>query len=187
MHGGGPATPGSDPQMQEIPTTTSIYIIDSVGPYTTSSWPASKLKWGTELKDMKKDVWYKLKSGKWGSIKNDIGMTRNEVRDYNKALYGRYVVPKTWLFNDFGPLAIRYFRDINNNRKLDKAIGERLSGEMIHTTPENEAQYQTGKTVQLGPSHGCVHIKPQDRQVLQGMDAFNSGTTFVVHGYSERI
>ena len=149
--------------MPVTPTTAGIYIIDSVGPYITQTYPRSKIKWGTKLKDMKKDVWYKLKSGKWGSIKKDIGMSRYLIMQENKALYGREVVPKTWIFNEFGPLAIRYFKDLNNNRKLDKDIGEKLSGEMIHTTPENEAQYQTGQPVDLGYSHGYVHIKPQDQ------------------------
>ena len=80
-----------------------------------------------------------------------------------------------------------FFKDLNNNLKLDKDKGERLSGEMIHTTPKNEAQAATGKAVKLMPSHGCIHIKPQDRNALLGMNAFKSGTIFVVHKYSEQI
>jgi len=47
------------------------------------------------------------------------------------------------LFNDFGPVAVRYFRDDNHNRRLDGK--EYLSGEMFHTTPDNEAQAARGQ------------------------------------------
>ena len=186
---GGPSSPGSDPQMQEIPTTAGTYVIHSVHSYSTPSWPMSKIKWGTRLQDIpsQKDVWYKLHSGKWGSVKKDIGIGRNELIDYYYKLYEKRMVPKSWVFNDFGPLSVRYFKDINNNLTIDEDKGERLSGEMIHTTPENEAQANTGKKVQLAPSHGCIHIKPQDRDVLIGMNAFKPGMLFIVHKYSEKI
>lgn len=82
----------------------------------------------------KNDVWYLLPSGQWGSVKNDIGISRNDIRNQYDKLYGTKKVPNTWVFNDFGPVAIRYFKDLNANRKLDKGKGESLSGEMIHTT-----------------------------------------------------
>lgn len=189
---GGPVNLGSDPRMQEIPTTAGNYIIDSVSPYSTPTWSSSKIKWGTELRDMpdkgSPDVWYKLRSGKWGSVLKDTKITRNQIIKWNEELYNiPKTVPKKWVFNDFGPLAIRYFIDKNNNKTLDKSIGEKLSGEMIHTTPINEAQYTKGNPVTLGESHGCIHIRPQDRVILQGMNAFESGTPFIVHHYDEKI
>jgi hypothetical protein len=39
---------------------------------------------------------------------------------------------------------IRYFEDKNNNRKLDGK--EQLSGEMNHTTPDNEAATARGQS-----------------------------------------
>ena len=184
---GGPKKVGTDPHMAEHPTTAGKYLIHSVKAYNTPTWPMSKIKWGTTLKDMpvKKDVWYKLSSGKWGSIKNDLGISRDEIIQYYHLLYKSRRVPKTWVFNDFGPLAIRYYVDNNNNMILDK--NEKLSGEMIHTTPDNEAQTQSGNKVVLAPSHGCIHIKPRDRNLLQGINAFKKGTIFVVHKYNEVI
>ena len=186
---GGPAGGGNDPHMNEIPTTSGIYIIHSVQPYRTSTWPMSAIKWGTKLKDMpsKKDIWYQLRSGKWGSVKAKVGASRDYIIQTYYDLYKKRMVPKTWVFNDFGPLAIRYFTDLNGNLKLDEDKGEKLSGEMIHTTPENEAQYKNGTKVVLSPSHGCIHIKPQDRIVLQSKGAFKKGTVFTVHKYSEII
>jgi hypothetical protein len=87
-------------------------------------------------------------------------------------------VPATWVFNDFGPLAIRFFKDTNHNGILDQ--NEKLSGEMIHTTPKNEAQYRRHQPVTLEESHGCIHIAPRDRDQLNLMGAFTRGTPLVI-------
>ena len=94
-------------------------------------------------------------------------------------------IPDVWVFNDFGPIAINYFRDSNRNRKRD--AGERIMGEMIHTTPDNEAQTDQGKPVGLYSSHGCIHVRPADITRLLRRDAFTVGELVVVHGPSEIV
>ena len=89
------------------------------------------------------------------------------------------------MFNDFGPWAVRYYRDPNRNRQLDR--GEHLMGEMIHTTPDTEAETDRGLPVQLSPSHGCVHLKPIDRNRFLGIGAFETGNLVVVHGPTEVV
>jgi hypothetical protein len=182
---GGPEFGGSDPRMAEQPTKPGKYVIQSISPYTTPTWAFSKIKWGTPLRDMPGDIWYKLSSGKWGSVKKDLGLTKEDVKREYLRLYKKYKVPATWVFNDFGPVAIRYFKDLNHNRVLDS--NESLSGDMIHTTPDNEAEYALGKKVKLFQSHGCIHVRPQDRSKLNALGLFKPGTTFVVHKYDEHI
>jgi hypothetical protein len=133
----------------------------------------------------KPDVWYQVRGGQWASVSKDHGISRQDIVDLHKDLYGTATVPSTWIFNDFGPLAIRWFKDLNGNRKLDG--GERLSGQMFHTTPENEAQQALGKPVLLGPSHGCIHLKPADRNKLFHQGASKPKTVFIVHRYHERL
>jgi hypothetical protein len=59
---------------------------------------------------------------------------------------------------------------------------------MIHTTPENEAQALQGDDkVKLGSSHGCIHVKPRDREFFKQAGAFRRGTKFVIHRYEEVI
>lgn len=197
---GGPQTGGSDTRMKEIPTTPGKYIIKNMEAYRTDSWTYSKIKWGTKLKDMPKetvkithkngitktyigDIWYKLPSGKYGSVGKDLSLTRDKIIKKNMDLYGKNEVPSEWIFNDFGPIAIRYFKDSNNNKIFDG--NEKLMGEMIHTTPVNEAEQFQGYTVDLVESHGCVHIKPSDRDKLKVLGAFKKGTSFIVHKYTE--
>jgi len=185
---GGPAKMGNDPQMPEEPTWSGQYIIDKAEAYRTPSWGTSKLVWGTRLRDMpsKNDIWYALPSGKWGSLKQLY--ESNETREFfmarHKELYGKKLVPDTWVFNDFGPIAIRWFKDLNGNKVLDGK--ERLSGQMFHTTPDNEAEVALGNPVRLTPSHGCIHLKPNDRDRLFTIGAFKRGTSFTVYKYHER-
>ncbi len=188
---GGPSSMGTDPHMAEEPTWPGTYIIHGTQSYITPTWPMSKIKWGTQLMDRpskkpnESDVWYKLKSGKWGSVKKDIGISRSYLMKLNYDLYGVRSIPKSWLFNDFGPLVIRWFKDINGNKRLDK--NERLSGQMFHTTPINEAQQKRGFPVNLSNSHGCIHLKPADRDKLLSMGAFKPETLFIVRKYNERF
>jgi hypothetical protein len=182
---GGPPTMGTDSRMPEQPTTPGTYVIHSAKPYHTPTWAFSKIAWGTPLRDMPKesDVWYQLPSGKWGSVKRDTRISRADLIRLYKYLYGWSRVPDKWVFNDFGPIAIRWFKDLNGNNELDG--NERLSGQMFHTTPKNEAQQALGQTVELESSHGCIHIKPADRDTLFSLGAFDPKTKFVVHGYDE--
>jgi hypothetical protein len=156
---GGPAAVGSDPSMPEEPTWPGQYIIGKAEAYNTVSWFYSKLAWGTKLRDMpsKKDVWYELPSGKWGSL-NQVLEQKNtsvKIKALHKAMYGYSKIPDTWIFNDFGPIAIRWFKDLNGNKILDGK--EVLSGQMFHTTPADEADTKRGFSIHLVHSHGCIH------------------------------
>jgi len=185
---GGPDHRIESPTMAEIPTTEGTYIIHHVEAYSTPSWGWSRIKWGTPLKDMwpkERDVWYQLPNGKWGSLYKDFKFTRADVINRYDSLYFKAEVPKTWVFNDFGPVAVRFFKDLNGNKILDSK--ESLSGQMIHTTPDNEAAVANGDIVRLAQSHGCIHIKPQDRDILRGMGLFKNGTAFIVHSYKEKL
>jgi hypothetical protein len=121
------------------------------------------------------------------------GITVDDVIESFHSLYGdnrKYDrngdgVPEEWLFNDFGPVAITYFRDPNRNRVLD--AGERIMGEMIHTTSENEAQTDRGLPVKMTHSHGCIHVRPADLGRLERLGAFKRGTLLFVHGPSEVV
>jgi hypothetical protein len=93
-------------------------------------------------------------------------------------------VPPTWVFNDFGPVAIRWFKDLNGNKILDN--NERLSGQMFHTTQINEAEHARGLPITMTASYGCIHLKPADRDAIFALDGFKPKTPFIVHKYHER-
>jgi hypothetical protein len=184
--------------MKPRPTTPGRYVIYSYAPYQTATWAMSRIKWGTPLKldSSGQHVMYSTGSTShpWKKVEDKIpGATAGWIKAYYYRLYGgkgKYDtnhdgVPETWVFNDFGPRAVRYFQDLNRNKKLDGK--ESLSGEMIHTTPENEAQVDTGKDVTLVPSHGCIHVNPIERDQLYNAGAFERGTDLIIYSYKEAI
>lgn len=192
---GGPSKKVSIKNSMDIePTPAGKYVIGPIMKYHTPTWGYSKIRWGTAIKDSelekslpdieKKDVWYKLSNGKWASVLKDTGLTRKDLIERNMELYGIRKLPKVWVFNDFGPIAIRYFVDLNNNKVRDK--NEKFEGTMFHTTPENEAETATGKKLSLLPSHGCIHLIPADRTKLISIGAFKEGTDLVIHPYTEK-
>ena len=139
------------------------------------------LPWGTPIKkgpDLK-DFLYESSPGRWESVQRKTGLRLRDVMDRYEELTHKKESPDRWLLNDFGPIAIRYYIDKNNNRKQDK--DEALSGEMLHTAPDNELD----SSAPLGLSHGCIHIHPLDRQRLMDNQAFKIGTLLIVHRYDE--
>lgn len=173
--------------MAEEPTWPGVYVIHGVVRYSTPTWPLSKIKWGVRLVDKPDidDVYYELPSKRLASVKKDVGISRKDLIQLYYKYYKQMKIPSKWVFNDFGPIAIRWFKDENGNKVLDAK--ERLSGQMFHTTPQNEAENSLGLGINLTPSHGCIHLKPADRDFLLGTGAFSPKTTFVVHRYEERI
>lgn len=198
---GGVAVERWDPArgMRPQPTTPGTYVIARHEPYVTKTWEYSRIPWGTPLTldPSGEYVLYKAGTGtnRWLRLDQKIpGMNAKKVKSEYSRLYDLDLrihdsngdgIPDTWVFNDFGPYAIRYFRDRNRNRKLDG--GESLMGEMIHTTPENEAQTAQHQPVALDDSHGCIHVKPVDRDRFLKLRAFTPGYLLIVHGPSEVV
>ena len=190
----------NDGTMTPQRTTPGRYVIYSYAPYRTNTWQMSKLAWGTKLRldDTKKYLMYATGNLRhpWAKLEDKLPFATlkavKQLYSYYFGPSGKYDsdhdgVPDAWVFNDFGPWAVRYFRDKNKNKKLNLDKGESLSGEMLHTTPDNEGQVARGEPVTLGPSHGCIHLNPIERDQLYKAGAFEKGTEFVVHPYKEKI
>jgi len=210
--GGVAAAPGATFKiMKPERTKPGRYVIHSYGSYVTNSWPMAKIRWGTPLKveGTGNDKYVLYQTGtthrSWKRVDSIISVgTYLGLQGYFRMMYGddghydhdHDGIPDKWVFNEFGPKAVRYFKDLNDDGVLDG--NEQLMGDMIHTTPQNEAQYaldledpekkkKKTSSVKLDDSHGCVHISPRDRDRLHGAGAFDKGTIFIVHGYNEPV
>lgn len=189
---GGPSAPVPDRIGTEVatPTPAGTYIIKMVKAHTTAKWRWAELPWGARLKETldKSDVLVEKRSStpgreEWESV-TLYRVTRADILAYHEKLYGFRAIPKTWVFNPFGPIAFRFFKDKNKNGKQDR--DEYLAGEMFHTTAEDEARDARGDIVTPGNSHGCLHLVPDDRDNLVGMDILKTGRTLIIHRYDER-
>jgi hypothetical protein len=221
--GGPPTRLARDPgeSMAAGPTTAGVFTFDRSVAYHTKTWSWSKIPWGTRIRVSRTNSGsfeYLSHLGKWrpSTIMVDVRVTLpngkkrtkkrllnvNDVIRAYKRLRGADEFPDRWVFNDFGPTAIRYYRDKNRNGKRN--ADEPLSGEMIHTTDKNEAESDLFKetlddeglsdrfdgqfaAVHLSLSHGCIHIRPADRDRFTKIGAFRKGMRFVVHPYGEYL
>ena len=173
------------------PTHPGVFVIDRIEAYHTNTWSWSKISWGTPIRPSRLiagKVEYMESVGNWRLLRMKGRLVdTQEIKGYYRVLYGREDFPAAWVFSDFGPAAVRYYKDVNKNRHLDGK--EWLRGEMIHTTAQNEAesqQWDADKTrVQLFESHGCIHIRPAAMRVFREAGAFERGMTLVIHQYRE--
>jgi hypothetical protein len=187
-----------DGGMRPQPTTPGSYVISGWRPYQTHSWEFSRIPWGTELRldSSGQHVLYNTGTmlNAWRQVESimpdaTVGWVRRNFHDLwgGNRRYDRNGdgIPDVWVFNDFGPIAINYFRDPNRNRMRDG--GEKMMGEMVHTTPQDEGRTDQGKPVRLASSHGCIHVRPADLAGFLRQGAVKVGELLVVHGPNEVV
>ncbi len=182
---GGPGSPvmGGDGYTMG-PTDSGQYVIASCGRHisrqTYRYW--SRVPWGTPLKEDKGILKVFLR-GRWQPLRIFTPALKGEILDRHQELYGSRIIPKKWVFNDFGHMTCYFFKDLDKDRKLDS--NERIHREYVHTTPLDEAQTAKGNPVILTESHGCIHVKPKDIDAMRNKGYFKAGNSLVVHKYSE--
>ena len=171
------------------PTDAGVYRISHCGRHSSPSYPDwSRVRWGSEIKEQDGEIWV-MHDSKWQPLKKlSPRMTKEILIERNGMLYGKFEMPKKWLFNDFGHITCYFFKDINGNRKLDKNLGEEIHTEYFHTTPDDEALTAAGQNVVLtGTSHGCIHLKPNDIDEMIRKGYFKSGNMVAIYRYNVKI
>lgn len=99
-------------------------------------------------------------------------------------------IPDRWIFNDFGHITIKYFKDSNGNGRQDK--NEIEKSDFIHTTPQDEIETYRAKRnnrapiINLPESHGCIHVKPNDIDSMIAKGYLAKGNVVQVHSYNEK-
>lgn len=166
------------------PTDAGEYRVAYVGRHASKRYPTwSKIPWGTPLKEEAGEVLVRV-DGWWQRLRDVVDLTREKVEQYHHDLYRVRKVPNTWVFNDFGHATCFLYKDLNGNGRRDRK--EEIHGEFIHTTPLDEAMTALGREVALGPSHGCIHVKPRDIDDMVKRGFLRKNTKVVVHPYSAR-
>jgi hypothetical protein len=86
---------------------------------------------------------------------------------------GKLISP-TWKQNDFGVWAWNLTRD-----------GAR-STYYVHTTPDDEKATEEGTPVSLAQSHGCIHLRPKDRDEMMEKGYLAKGVVLIVKPYTDK-
>lgn len=219
---GGPST--AFPAAKVTPTRAGRFIIASIGQHLSEKrWRYSTIPWGAPLRLNKQNFIELQVGGRWQPLYTFPGWEAyskdplkgfNELSGYYLSMlaglnedFGRQpntpfpsnwdlVLPTTWVFNDFGPTAVKYFIDYNHNRKLDRVARpgqrkEEILSDFLHTTPPDELAYKLAQQipnqykVQLLESHGCVHMDPAAMRQLVDRGVLRVGAQLEIHPYSE--
>jgi len=180
------------------PTPPGEYVLGPRVHVTTTSWPTSVIRWGAPLRiNAKGEVEYANTPGHWqqatgmgGTVtraqvafnirnhKQNPGVKIPPIKDVINNVRSMFIDPvskklytATWQLNDFGVWGWRLY---HTNGKA--------TGYFIHTTPDNEQD----KTLGLFNSHGCIHVRPVDRDRLWHAGFLKKGVHLEVRPYSEK-
>jgi len=187
---GGPENPqiGSD-GFTMTPTDEGEYVIYGSWKHTSTRYPYwSGIPWGTPIRKKGQNIEIFMKN-KWQPLKNFTSATYQEIEDYYNDLYGEKKIPSEWVFNDFGHITCFFYKDLNNNNIFDSKK-ERIHGEFIHTSPNTEALTKLKKPINtndMGISHGCIHVKPEEIDEMIRKGYLKRGYKFIVHSYKEKL
>jgi hypothetical protein len=179
-----------------IPPRT--YVLGKAVQYTTRNWPNSSIPWGAKIQRAANgEIQFDLGSGwKYATGSPTAPMTEacrrlfvrmnrkqpnsaeaatlnEEAKEYFDVDpdHPTETLVDVWHRNDFGAWAVSLQRD-----------GVK-TGFFIHTTPEDEITTLNKGTVNLSPSHGCIHMRPADRNEAKEKRYFKAGATLKVFGF----
>jgi hypothetical protein len=196
---GGPAVAGKNPKdggHTFEPTPAGIYSLGPKKHVIAPSWTTSAIPWGATLRINKDgEVEYQDDSGKggWHLVTGPKGVLTQAHFDFKRRSGVHITMAEaittvrnalidtatlklrmtTWEFNDFGRWGWNLRR------------GGKPTAYFVHTTPDDERTTAEGKAVFLANSHGCIHIRPNDRDDFIGKGYLNEGVEFDVRPYSE--
>ena len=112
---GGPPLQNGDGEYARTPTRSGRFIIVSIGKHvSTGKYLYSTIAWGTPLREhngivqiKNKGIWKNLSSLEpFKKIKKEESLSEevflNELKKMYLSLSGEYLLPSSWIFNDFG-------------------------------------------------------------------------------------
>jgi hypothetical protein len=168
-------------------TPAGHYILDHAEHHSTKNWPQSVVPWGAPIRDNNGIIEYQVR-GAWKPASGRLGEVTHAIQLFARRsgktiglmqadevardmFFSNGVLIPFWNKNDFG----------NWSWNLKKA-GHRTAY-YIHTTPDDEAATAAGKAFELVQSHGCVHLRPLDRDEMIMNKALKAGVEVEVKPY----
>jgi predicted heme/steroid binding protein len=191
---GGPSgKPGNDVGGHTAGQTPSgLFVLGSAEHHNSKNWPSSVVPWGAKIRERDEIVQYELghawraASGPHGDVTAALILfAHRSGRHLNRDVAGRQAremfydragaLMSEWKWNDFGKWSWNLMRD-----------GHRTVY-YIHTTPDDEEASDADLTFELQQSHGCLHIRPKDRQKMMDAKLLRAGVVVEIRPYGERL
>ena len=169
---GGPAAKLKDGTHTADPSRKGTYKLGAGQPHRTDSWYNSQIKWGAEIREQGGEIEFKDPgSSKWKIATGSKSPLKSPMSNSDFSDGAGGIITK-WEKNDFGPMSWRV---------------EGSPGLFVHTTPSDERVTLSGRTPELSHSHGCLHIQPAEREIMQANGYLQGGATMVIKGYDEHM
>jgi hypothetical protein len=183
-----------------VPTPAGEYVLGDRQSHVTMSWPSSAIPWAALLRERADGVIeYSTNATDWMPATGPSGVVTKAMIAWqarqkasggqaapsnvdpsaearNIVTGGSSEVPQYYTGNDFGPFAWNLLR------------GGQATPYFVHTTPSDEKATASGgcDDVELVNSHGCVHIRPVDRDEMVRRGFLQKGVRFTVKPYGAK-
>jgi hypothetical protein len=170
-------------------TPPGRYVLDQAEHHTTQGWPNSVVPWGARLREVAEIVQFEL-NGRWVDASGPKGRVTSALLIYF-IKSKRPISPgsasrraRQMFYDDAGVPMTRWSRNDFGNWSWNMKQNGRRTAFFIHTTPQDEAA--GNKSFELQQSHGCLHIRPKDRDSMVRKGYLAAGISVVVKPYTER-
>jgi hypothetical protein len=195
----GPSGPPTRDQGGHLKTQTPAgqYVLGSPEHHVTGGWPLSSIPWGAQLRHRDDgDVEWSMDGVTWRPATGPEGTLtlagivfrskdlRRPLSDNEKQqVMEQY---RAWLDPVVGAMDVTYRQNDFGQWawNLNQPAG-RWTSYFVHTTPNDEAATAAGRPFLLSNSHGCVHIRPADRDVMMRNGWLEAGIPFFVVPYGK--
>ena len=168
---GGPPIKLKDGSHSADPSRAGTYKLGKGGPYRTNSWLFSQIRWGAQIREHGGEIQFEDPgSSKWKYATGPNCELADEMP--RTAFYEGGSLVSEWKKNDFGAVAWRV---------------EGSPGLFVHTTPTSEQTTELGNDPILAHSHGCLHVKPAERDQLMKAGYLQQGVKLTIKHYTSHL
>jgi hypothetical protein len=170
-------------------TPAGHYVLDRKEHHESRNWPQSVVPWGAEIRDRdgiieyhERGIWIKA-TGLSGTVTRAIIRFAVRSKKHIAPVEADHIARH--MFYSDGKLISEWNKNDFGNWSWNLKKNGSRTVYYIHTTPENEAATAAGKTFVLEQSHGCVHIRPSDRDQMMADGVLKEGVHVEVKPYGQ--
>jgi hypothetical protein len=173
-------------------TPAGRYILGPAEQHVSGGWPLSSIPWGAQLRRRSDSDWeWSVDGITWRAATGPDGTLTQAGIVFRARGLGRDLTPdeKDQVVEEyrgtFSDTDVNYRQNDFGEWAWNLTQNGRYTPYFLHTTPENESETATGSPVSLINSHGCVHIRPVDRDLMMKSGWLRQGTPFTVEPYGK--
>jgi len=170
-------------------TPPGRYVLDRAEHHRTQGWPNSVAPWGARIREVAEIVQFEL-NGRWVDASGPNGRVTGALMIFFTRS-GRPISPgsasrraRQMFYDDAGALMARWTRNDFGKWSWNMKSKGRRTAFYIHTTPQDEAAGD--RNFELQQSHGCLHIRPKDRDIMVRKGYLAAGIEVIVKPYTQR-